>query len=58
MSFSYTIIRRKSHQKPTNTGKNNTNIIPEYGDQLITLSTCESTYEDGRFVIVGVRRVK
>lgn len=33
-----------------------TNITPEYGDQLITLSTCESTYEDGRFIVVAVRR--
>ena len=25
----------------------------EYGDQLITLSTCEYSEKDGRFVVVG-----
>ena len=25
----------------------------EYGDQLITLSTCEYTYNNGRFVVVA-----
>lgn len=33
-----------------------TNIIPEYGQQLMTLSTCESSYDDGRLVIVAVRK--
>ena len=25
----------------------------EYGDQLVTLSTCDRSIEDGRFIIVG-----
>ena len=29
----------------------------EYGDQLITLSTCEYSQEDGRFAIVA-RKIK
>ena len=33
-----------------------TGIIPEYGDQLICLSTCEYTRENGRFVVMGVYR--
>ena len=32
-----------------------TGIIPEYGDQLITLSTCTNDNEDGRFYVVAVR---
>ena len=28
-------------------------IDAEYGDQLITLSTCEYTYNNGRFVVVA-----
>ncbi len=34
-----------------------TGIVPEYGDQLISLSTCEYHEEDGRFVVVA-RKVK
>ncbi len=30
-----------------------TGITPEYGDALITLSTCEYTQTDGRFVVVA-----
>ena len=30
-----------------------TGIGAEYGDQLLTLSTCESTYKNGRFVVVA-----
>ena len=30
-----------------------TGIDAEYGDQLITLSTCEYTYNNGRFVVVA-----
>ena len=30
-----------------------TGIDAEYGDQLITLSTCEYTYKNGRFVVVA-----
>lgn len=30
-----------------------TGIDAEYGDQLITLSTCECTYNNGRFVVVA-----
>lgn len=33
-----------------------TGIIPVYGDQLICLSTCEYTRENGRFVVMGVYR--
>jgi len=29
----------------------------EYGDELITLSTCEYTYQNGRFVVVAKRIV-
>ena len=32
-----------------------TGITPEYGEQLITLSTCEYHVEDGRFVVVARR---
>ena len=34
-----------------------TGITPEYGDELITLSTCASHVEDGRFVVVA-RKIK
>jgi sortase B len=34
-----------------------TGVTPEYGDELITLSTCEYSQENGRIVIVA-RRVK
>ena len=30
-----------------------TGITPQYGDKLITLSTCEYTQENGRFVVVA-----
>lgn len=30
-----------------------TGVDAEYGDQLITLSTCEYTYNNGRFVVVA-----
>lgn len=30
-----------------------TGIAAEYGDQLLTLSTCEYTYPNGRFVVVA-----
>lgn len=30
-----------------------TKVTAEYGDQLVTLSTCDRSIEDGRFVIVG-----
>ena len=33
-----------------------TGIIPEYGEKLICLSTCEYTRENGRFVVMGVYR--
>ena len=33
-----------------------TGIVPEYGDKLICLSTCEYTRENGRFVVMGVYR--
>lgn len=32
-----------------------TGITPQYGDKLITLSTCEYTLANGRFVVVAVR---
>ncbi len=32
-----------------------TGITPEYGDKLITLSTCEYTQANGRFVVVAKR---
>lgn len=31
-----------------------TDITPEYGDQLLCLSTCEYSQENGRFVVVAV----
>ena len=34
-----------------------TGIDAEYGDQLITLSTCEYTYKNGRFVVVAKKVV-
>ena len=30
-----------------------TGVQPEYGDKLITLSTCDNSEEDGRFVVVA-----
>ena len=30
----------------------------QYGDQLITLTTCEYSQEDGRFVVVGRKRTE
>ena len=33
--------------------KYNIDATAEYGDQLITLSTCEFSQEDGRFVVVA-----
>lgn len=33
-----------------------TGILPEYGDKLICLSTCEYTRENGRLVVMGVYR--
>ena len=30
-----------------------TGIDAEFGDQLLTLSTCEYTYKNGRFVVVA-----
>lgn len=32
-----------------------TGITPEYGDKLITLSTCDKSIEEGRFVVVARR---
>lgn len=32
-----------------------TGIVPEYGDKLITLSTCEYSQRNGRFVVVAKR---
>lgn len=32
-----------------------TGIIPQYGDKLITLSTCEYTLDNGRLVVVAMR---
>jgi len=33
-----------------------TGVKAEYGDQLLTLSTCEYSQEDGRFVVVAKKR--
>lgn len=33
-----------------------TGIVPEYGDKLICLSTCEYSQSNGRFVVVAVRK--
>ena len=35
-----------------------TGITAEYGDMLITLSTCEYTYTNGRFVVVAKKIVE
>ena len=35
-----------------------TKVDSEYGDELITLSTCSYHTEDGRFVVVGVKKGK
>lgn len=32
-----------------------TGITAEYGDVLLTLSTCEYSHENGRFVVVAKR---
>ena len=32
-----------------------TGITPQYGDKLLTLSTCEYTLDNGRFVVCAVR---
>lgn len=31
----------------------NTGVMAEYGDQLLTLSTCEYSHKNGRMVVVG-----
>ncbi len=33
----------------------NTGVTASYGDQLLTLSTCDNSQEDGRFVVVAKR---
>ncbi len=33
-----------------------TGIVPQFGDKLITLSTCEYTHVNGRLVVVAVQR--
>ena len=30
-----------------------TGVSVEYGDELLTLSTCEYTYDNGRFVVLA-----
>lgn len=35
-----------------------TGVTAEYGDELITLSTCEYTYKNGRFVVVARKIVE
>ena len=35
-----------------------TGVKAKYGDELITLSTCSYHTEDGRFAVVGVKKVK
>ena len=42
-------VRRRSDVK--------TDIVPRYGDQLLTLSTCEYSTANGRYVVVA-RRIK
>ena len=32
-----------------------TGVTAVYGDELLTLSTCDSSEEDGRFVVVAKR---
>lgn len=32
-----------------------TGIVPQYGEQLLTLSTCEYAHEDGRFLVLARR---
>ena len=32
----------------------NTGVMAEYGDQLLTLSTCEYSHKNGRMVVVGM----
>ncbi len=61
--FAYTSYSNMSQQEFTyylNQIKNrecySTNIIPEYGEQVMTFSTCDSSYEEGRFIVVAVRR--
>ena len=34
-----------------------TGVDAEYEDQLITLSTCEYTYNNGRFVVVAKKGI-
>ena len=33
-----------------------TDTIPQYGDKLITLSTCEYSQEDGRLAVIAVKK--
>lgn len=44
-------------QKCLNNALFDTGIVPQYGDKLITLSTCEYSQKNGRFVVVAKRVV-
>ena len=55
----YYFVNAKNEQEYDDFVKNSikasiydTGVTAKYGDQLLTLSTCEYSQEDGRFVVV------
>ena len=43
----------EKHKALKEAGQDDTGITAEYGDRLVTLSTCSYHTSDGRFVVVG-----
>lgn len=52
-NFSGDLIFALSRDLPLEGQLYDTGVAAEYGDQLLTLSTCEYTYPNGRFVVVA-----
>lgn len=65
IGFSYHIFDDAKDEKEFNSFVSNcknlslydTGITPQYGEKLITLSTCDKSIDDGRFVVVARRLV-
>ena len=63
MEFKYYQFIQANTEEEFNSNKNemaavylyDTGVTASYGDQLLTLSTCDYVEEDGRFVVVAKR---